>query len=329
MKKLFFIVTFLLCCGFTYGSEASLGILDSVFQQQRTDLEDVIYLRNNDVLRGEVLNDQFSVIAQFGVAQPIQGESDGAGFSAGFGGGETVTVTLPGNVNMLFRRIPAGEFVMGSPSDEKYREKYRHDSEGPLHKVTISKPFYMGVYEVTQEQWGAIMGSNPSKFQKSMNHPVESVSWNDCQGYIAKLNKLNLGTFRLPTEAEWEYACRAGTTTRYYWGDDPNDFEIGEYAWYSMNSDKQTNEVGQKKPNAWGLYDMSGNVWEWCWDWYGGYDAGSVVDPLGRQTGSSRVKRGGSWDFHAESCRSADRYGYNPDTTTNDLGFRLVLSRTH
>jgi formylglycine-generating enzyme required for sulfatase activity len=238
--------------------------------------------------------------------------------------GKTLTVTLPGDVNMLFRFIPAGDFFMGSPSDENGR----CNDEGPLHKVTISKPFYMGVYEVTQAQWVAIMGSNPSKFQKGHNYPVESVTWDDCQEYVTKLSKMKLGTFRLPTEAEWEYACRAGTTTRYFWGDDLNYDEIKDYAWCKINSGGRTNEGGQKRPNPWGLYDMSGNVWEWCQDWYGSYNVENIIDPLIEQPSAGRIRRGGRWDVNPENCRSAKRGWYNPTYRFNHVGLRLVLSKT-
>ncbi|MBC7324568.1 MAG: formylglycine-generating enzyme family protein, partial [Moorella sp. (in: Bacteria)] len=131
--------------------------------------------------------------------------------------------------------IPAGTFMMGSPNNEQDRSS----NEGPQHQVTLTKPFYLGKYEVTQAQWKAVMGSNPSYFRGN-NLPVEQVSWNDCQTFIQRLNQLGQGTFRLPTEAEWEYACRAGTTTRFYWGDDPNYSQIGQYAWYDRNSNSQT-----------------------------------------------------------------------------------------
>ena len=239
--------------------------------------------------------------------------------------GETITIDLPGlpagakPLEMVL--IPAGTFTMGSPSDEQDRDS----DEGPQHQVTITKDFYMGKYEVTQTQWQAVMGNNPSYFSGT-NNPVERVSWNDCQSFIGKLNALGLGTFRLPTEAEWEYACRAGTTTRFYWGNDPSYSEIGNYAWYGGNSGSKTHEVGQRLPNDWGLYDMSGNVWEWCQDWYGSYPSGSQVDPTGQQSGSSRVLRGGVWNLNAWWCRSAFRYWYWPVYTYYYIGFRVLVS---
>lgn len=171
------------------------------------------------------------------------------------------------------------------------------------------------------------MGTTPSHF-KGDNLPVERVSWNDCQAFIQKLNRMALGVgiFRLPTEAEWEYACRAGTTTQFYWGDDPNYSQIGDYAWYWDNSGIRTHEVGLKLPNAWGLYDMSGNVWEWCQDWWSSlYPSGDQVDPTGEESGSYRVLRGGDWGYYSPwNCRSAYRGRYDPGSRGDDGGFRLA-----
>ncbi len=241
--------------------------------------------------------------------------------------GETITIPLdlPSGAKPLeMVHIPAGTFTMGSPSTESGRDS----DEGPQHQVTITKDFYLGKYEVTQAQWEAVMGSNPSSsYGVRPNYPVYNVSWNDCQSYIEKLNQMGQGTFRLPTEAEWEYACRAGTQTRFYWGDDPNETQIKDYAWYDgNNSPSGTKEVGLKIPNAFGLYDMSGNVWEWCSDWYGSYPSGSVVDPVGPYSGSHRVNRGGDWGSNAQACRSASRGGHSPDGRASRIGFRLLRS---
>ncbi|MDP8242571.1 MAG: formylglycine-generating enzyme family protein [Candidatus Hinthialibacter antarcticus] len=239
----------------------------------------------------------------------------------------TIDLNLPdGAMPLKMELIPAGAFTMGSPSNESGR----YSDEGPQHQVTLTNGFYMGKYEVTQAQWSAVMGSNPSSFS-GMNNPVESVSWNDCQQFIEKLNGMNQGTFRLPTEAEWEYACRAGTTTRFYWGDDPNNSQINQYAWYDSNSSSRTHEVGTKLPNPWELFDMSGNVWEWCQDWYGSYSSSAQIDPvgpLGPSSGSGRVIRGGGWDGGARSCRSALRGQGSPDYRGNRFGFRLLRSPT-
>jgi len=223
---------------------------------------------------------------------------------------------------MEFVLIPAGEYMMGSPSTEADR----YDNEGPLHQVTIGKAFYMGSYEVTQAQWRAVMGSNPSNF-KGDDLPVEEVSWDDVQEFIKKLNaKESTDKYRLPSEAEWEYACRTGTTTRYSFGD--SDSNLGEYAWYSDNSGGQTHPVGQKKPNPWGLYDMHGNVWEWVQDVsHRSYDGAPTDGSAWAGSGSDHVLRGGSWGSYARDCRSSVRYYYyyyDRDHRGNNLGFRLV-----
>ena len=216
----------------------------------------------------------------------------------------------PQNVAIEFVDIPAGEFLMGSDNGE--------DDEKPVHRVSI-KAFRMGKYEVTQEQWQAVMGSNPSYFKScGGNCPVESVGWSDVQIFLQRLNARNDGyTYRLPTEAEWEYACRAGTTGDYAG-------ELSLMAWYSDNSDSKPHPVGQKSPNRWGLYDMHGNVWEWCADWYGSYSSEAQTDPTGPATGSGRVVRGGGWGGNAASLRAADRGRSAPSGRRNDLGFRLV-----
>ena len=214
--------------------------------------------------------------------------------------------------------IPAGEFLMGSPD----ADKNAYDWEKPQHRVRITKPFFLGKYPVTQEQWEAVMGGNPSHFKGPQN-PVERVSWDDCQEFLEKSNSLPSkgGEFQLPTEAQWEYACRAGSKTRCCFGD--NESGLGEYAWYDKNSGKKTHPVGEKKPNAWGLYDMHGNVWEWCADWFDGYDAKAADDPAGPRTGSNRVGRGGSWDAPAGRCVSAYRYDRRPGNRYSYLGLRL------
>lgn len=238
-------------------------------------------------------------------------------------GAQEIALAIPGpdQVQLKMRLIPAGTFVMGSPSNEVDRGS----DEGPQHQVTISRAFYMGIYEVTQAQWAAVMGTYPSKFGYVPANPVEQVSWEDCQKFITKLNTLGIGTFRLPTEAEWEYACRAGSTTRFPWGDDPGYSTLGQYAWYSANSNSTTHFVGQKKPNTWGLYDMHGNVWEWCSDWYAAsYGIDKVTDPKGPATGSHRVIRGGCWSLSPQYCRPALRNDDAPSDAFSGLGFRLV-----
>ena len=226
---------------------------------------------------------------------------------------------------IAFRWCPAGTFTMGSPDTEVGR-----DTDETQHQVTLSKGFWMSETEVTQAQWVAVMGSNPSYFTGDTSRPVEGVSWNDIctasTGYLAKLNAANPGYgFRLPTEAEWEYAYRAGTTQRFYWGDDPSYTQIGSYAWYYSNSSNTTHPVGTKTANAWGLKDMSGNVYEWCADWYGSYAGGAVTDPTGPGTGDYRVLRGGSYGNGGYSCRAANRHFDGPASGSYGLGFRVVV----
>ena len=235
----------------------------------------------------------------------------------------TLTLTLPGDVEMELVRIPAGRFLMGSPDAEQDREP----GEGPQHEVTISKAFYLGRHEVTHAQWKAVTGSvrDNSGFDGSnYDSPMQATSWNEVQEFLEQLNALGLGTFRLPTEAEWEYAARAGTTTRFYWGDDPEYVEIADYAWYDENAEGEAHDAGEKKPNAWGLYDMSGNAWEWCEDWYGPYSGEDQVDPRGPETGTARVFRGGEWFNPPEKARSAYRGSFVPDSWLYFGGLRVV-----
>jgi formylglycine-generating enzyme required for sulfatase activity len=227
---------------------------------------------------------------------------------------EASSETLTNSIGMKFKLIPAGSFLMGSPESEKDREK-----DEILHKVTLTKPYYLGVYEVTQEQYEKVMGSNPSEF-KGAKRPVEMVSWNDAQEFCRKLSQLEKNmTYRLPSEAEWEYAARAGTKTLYYWGD---SFDA-RYAWCG-DSVRETQEVGTLRPNAWGLYDMSGNVFEWCEDRCGTYSAGDQVDPLDASIVRYRVVRGGDWDGVPRICRSAFRGKNASVDCLNSIGFRVV-----
>ncbi|MBP7429727.1 MAG: formylglycine-generating enzyme family protein [Candidatus Hydrogenedentes bacterium] len=229
------------------------------------------------------------------------------------------TIMLPGNVPLEMVWIPAGTFLMGRWYPD---EQDSVSDEAPQHQVTLSQGFWMGKYEVTQTQWEAVMGSNPAYFSGA-NRPVEWVSWNEVQSFITALNSLTGETFRLPTEAEWEYACRGGRKTRFYWGDDPTYTQIGNYAWYGSNSGGRTHDVGTKLPNGFDLYDMSGNVWEWCQDWYDAYSSGSVTDPTGPASGPHRVGRGGGWSSDGAYCRSAYRSSFDPSGTGDYIGFRL------
>ena len=230
---------------------------------------------------------------------------------------------LGGGVKLEMVRIPAGEFMMGSPDSDKDAG----DPEKPQHKVRITRPFYLGKYLVTREQWEAVMGSSRCHFIGKKN-PVDSVSWDDCQRFLDKLNEKSgpgRGKFRLPTEAQWEYACRAGNMTRFCFGDE--DSGLDEYAWNIMNAGNTTRPVGEKRPNAWGLYDIHGNVWQWCADWYdGAYYADSPTDdPAGPATGSDRVSRGGTWHDPAKICRSAYRNHDKPGFRFMTIGLRVAL----
>ena len=218
--------------------------------------------------------------------------------------------------NMVY--VSGGTFTMGATSEQG---SDAWDIEKPAHQVTLSS-FSIGRYEVTQEEWQAVMGNNPSEF-KGAKRPVENVSWNDCQEFIRKLNALTGKQFRLPTEAEWEYAARGGNKSRGYRYAGSND--IGSVAWYYDNNNRQTHPVGQKNPNELGLYDMAGNVWEWCSDWYGAYSSSSQVNPKGPSSGSIRVYRGGCWLSLARYCRVSYRYDSYPAYSNAYFGFRLAL----
>ena len=214
--------------------------------------------------------------------------------------------------------VEGGSFDMGATSEQG---SDAWDSEYPVHSVTLSG-YYIGKCEVTQELWEAVMGSNPSYFKGAQN-PVEQVSWNGCQEFISRLNSLTGRTFRLPTEAEWEYAARGGNQSLHYKYSGSDN--IGNVAWCNGNSGSSTHAVGTKSPNELGIYDMSGNVWEWCSDWYGGYSAGAQTNPQGPSSGSYRVLRGGSWNGSARSCRVSYRGSTDPGNSNSLYGLRLVL----
>jgi len=238
--------------------------------------------------------------------------------------------------SVVLRFIPAGRFVMGTPRSEQ-EEVIGEDVPYPIakqHEVILSKAFYLGKYEVTQGQWKKVMGCNPSFLENTNdNAPVECVSWHDCTNFMAQLALLEgmlEGSFRLPTEAQWEYACRAGTTTAFCYGDDLDSSMANFHGNYPFGAGRQgeyrgkTVSAGQFKPNAWGLYDMHGNVWEWCLDWYELYH-GNATNPCGPNEGSDRVIRGGCWFSHAKNCRSAERNHRAPDSGKYPVGLRLCL----
>lgn len=218
-----------------------------------------------------------------------------------------------------FQWCPAGTFDMGSPSDEPGR------SDGEvLHEVTLTKGFWLSRYEIAQAQWEDVMGENPSEFAGE-DRPVEHVSWDDVQEFLTLMNTAKAGSpYRLPTEAQWEYACRAGTTTRFYWGDDFGETEIDDNAWYQDNGNNETHPVGEKDPNPWGLHDMIGNVREWCQDFYREYPETAETDPKGPDVGDEHAIRGGSWEDEPYACRAASRQFRPPDAQLGFLGFRLL-----
>ena len=257
----------------------------------------------------------------------------------------------PASTDITMVSIPAGSFLMGSPSDESGRDS----DEGPQRTVNISA-FQMSETEVTEKQWEEVMGWNDCYYERGDNYPVEYVTWYDCVSFCNELSEAygytkcytisnvyydgnhiedadvtcNFGAngYRLPTEAEWEYACRARTTTRFYTGD--SDSDLGRAGWYDGNSGSQKREVAQKDANAWGLYDMHGDVYEWCWDWYSSRHYGTRPDPdsdpTGPSSGSLRVMRGGCWYCYAQYCRSANRGIFRPGDRYDYLGLRLVRS---
>ena len=231
----------------------------------------------------------------------------------------TISIPVKDGISIDMVRVEAGTFTMGATAEMK--EPW--EDEKPTHRVTLTNDYYIGKYEVTQALWQAVMGHNPSYF-KSDNLPVESVSWDDCQDFLSKLNRITGKTFRLPTEAEWEYAARGGNKSRGYQYSGSNN--LLDVAWFWDNSGCRTHAVGTKQANELGIYDMSGNVWEWCQDWYGYYSSSSQTNPTGANSGARRVYRGGSWYFDARYCRSSCRNSSSPDRRSYCLGLRLVLS---
>ena len=230
---------------------------------------------------------------------------------------ETYTVN---GISFTMIPVQGGTFMMGASDDDP--EAY--DNEKPAHQVSLSS-YYIGQMEVTQLMWLAVMGTNPSNFTGDLYRPVEKVSWNDCQTFIAKLNEMTGMQFRLPTEAEWEFAARGGNLSKGYRYAGSNTIE--DVAWYAYFADYMTHPVGQKAPNELGLYDMSGNVSEWCQDWFDTYSADAQIDPTGPPSGSNRVNRGGSWSINLGSWlgRVTGRSNRSQSTSTDYIGLRLAM----
>ena len=233
--------------------------------------------------------------------------------------GDNISISVKDGISIDMVRVEAGTFTMGATPEMKKPDK----DEKPAHQVTLTNDYYIGKYEVTQALWQAVMDNNPSYF-KGDNLPVECVSWYDCQEFINKLNRITGKTFRLPTEAEWEYATRGGNKNRGYQYSGSSN--LSDVAWYEDNSGGKTHAVGSKQANELGIYNMSGNVWEWCQDWYGKYSIYSQTDPAGAASGPYRVYRGGSWYDAAGGCRSSYRINSTPGNRSFNLGLRLVLS---
>ena len=229
---------------------------------------------------------------------------------------QNLTFTV-GGVSFTMVYVPGGTFTMGATGEQG---SDAWDNEKPTHSVMLSS-YYIGQTEVTQALWTAVMGSNPSEFRGD-RRPVERVSWNDCQTFISRLNAKTGKNFRLPTEAEWEYAARGGHSGGSLYAGSDN---ISNVAWYEDNSGNETHNVATKSPNSLGIYDMSGNVYEWCQDWYGDYSSSSQTNPKGPSNGDLCVLRGGSWCYFARFCRVSNRFVNAPSYSFGDLGLRLVL----
>ena len=266
-----------------------------------------------------IVNQQQSENQQLSNTYVASSSNNSSGSPSVASGSNAISIPVKDGISIEMVKVEAGTFMMGATSEMK--DPY--DDEKPVHQVTLTNDYYMGKYEVPQALWEAVMGSNPSEY-KGDNLPVEMVSWNDCQEFISKLNSLTGRKFRLPTEAEWEYAARGGKRSRgYQYSGNSN---ISDVAWYDGNRGSKPHPVGTKQANELGIYDMSGNVYEWCSDWYGSYSSSSQTNPTGADSGSSRVYRGGSWRNGAWLCRLSCRYFNTQFYRGNALGLRLALS---
>ena len=278
-----------------------------------------IMLSKEAVAEVSNVNDAVQSIPSTSPSQSTTIISDNSSSTSVTFGASEISIPVKNGITIDMVKVEAGTFMMGATSE--MQDPY--DDEKSVHQVTLTNDYYMGKYEVTQALWKAVMGSNPSNF-KGDYLPVEMVSWDDCQEFIGKLNSMTGRKFRLPTEAEWEYAARGGKKSRscQYSGSS----NIADVAWYKDNSGNKTHPVGTKQANELGFYDMTGNVWEWCQDWYYSYVSSSQTNPRGAVSGSYRVYRGGSWYYNARCCRSSYRYCAAPDCRYYYLGLRLVLS---
>ena len=265
------------------------------------------------------LSKEALAIQQSTVSQPIVAQQPVA--QTPITNSDNVSIPVKNGISIDMVRVEAGTFIMGATPEMESP----FDWEKPTHQVTLTNDYYIGKYEVTQALWQAVMDNNPSYF-KGDDLPVEMVSWDDCQEFISKLNIITGKTFRLPTEAEWEYAARGGNKSRGYQYSGSNN--LSDVAWYEDNSGKKTHAVGSKQSNELGIYDMSGNVWEWCQDWLTPYSSSSQVNPTGANSGPGRVYRGGSWTNNAvKYCSSSCRISLSPDDYGSCIGLRLALSK--
>ena len=279
-----------------------------------------IQLSKEAVAEVSNVNDAIQSIPSTSPSQSITITSDNSSSTSVTSGASEISIPVSNGITIDMVKVEAGTFKMGATSEMKKPFKW----EKPVRQVTLTNDYYMGKYEVTQALWQTVMGSNPSRFKGSNNLPVECVSWDDCQEFIRKLNIMTGRSFRLPTEAEWEYAARGGKKScGYQYSGSSNILDV---AWYWDNSLDGTHVVGMKQANELGLYDMTGNVFEWCKDWYGAYRSSSLINPAGTASGADRVCRGGGWGSSMRCCRSSYRDYYPPNYRYGNLGFRLVLS---
>lgn len=297
-----------------YRDIGSCEVLREIFPSSCTELNTLAGLFAIALSEGDLSKVSFRLLS---LARPERGVGIPAGPSR-VGASHTIGNPVIDRLISNMVRVEGGTFMMGATEEQG---SYARDWEKPVHQVTLSG-FSIGKYEVTQAEWQAVMGCNPSK-RKGDNRPVEWVSWDDCQVFIGKLNGMTGLSFRLPTEAEWEYAARGGNRSKGFMYAGSNN--IGDVAWYDGNSGSTTHDVGTKQPNELGLYDMSGNVWEWCQDGYGSYPSSPQTNPTGPSSGSNRVNRGGGWNNNARYCRVSYRSSDTPDYRGSLLGLRLAL----